>query len=33
MAEKYVSRQMDDETQDKLFQEALAKLEDAQWIN
>lgn len=33
MAQKYVAQSMDDATQDKLFEEALAELEDAQWQN
>ena len=31
MAQNYVAQTIDDETQDKLFEEALAELEDAQW--
>ncbi len=31
MAQKYVAEAIDDDTQDKLFEEALAELEDAQW--
>lgn len=33
MARKYITENMDDETQDKLFAEALAQLEEAQWQN
>ena len=33
IAEKYIAQNMDDETQDKLFTEALAQLEEAQWQN
>jgi F-type H+-transporting ATPase subunit b len=33
IAEKYISRNIDDEIQDKLFEEAIAELEDAQWQN
>lgn len=31
MAEKYVSQNIDSETQDRLFDETIARLEDAQW--
>lgn len=33
MAEKYIAKSIDDETQDKLFEEAVAKLEEAQWLH
>jgi F-type H+-transporting ATPase subunit b len=33
MAQKYIAQNIDDETQNKLFEEALAELEDAQWLN
>lgn len=33
MAQKYITLNIDDETQDKLFEEAIAQLEDAQWQN
>lgn len=31
MAGKYIAQKIDNETQDKLFEEALAQLEDTQW--
>ncbi len=31
MAQKFVAEAIDDETQDRLFEEALSELEDAQW--
>jgi F-type H+-transporting ATPase subunit b len=31
MAEKYIAQNIDSETQDKIFEETLAKMEDAQW--
>lgn len=31
MAQKYVSQNIDDNTQDKLFEEAVTQLEEAQW--
>jgi len=31
MAKKYITQNIDDETQDKLFEESLAKLEGAKW--
>lgn len=33
MAKKYITQNIDDETQDKLFEEAIAQLEEAQWQN
>lgn len=33
IAEKYIAEKIDDETHDKLFEEALSQLEDAQWQN
>lgn len=33
MAEKYITQNIDDETQEKIFEETLAKLEDTQWQN
>lgn len=33
MAQKYIAEHIDDETQDKLFEEVIAQLEDAQWQN
>lgn len=33
MAEKYIAQNIDEETQEKLFEEAIAQLEDAQWQN
>jgi F-type H+-transporting ATPase subunit b len=33
MAEKYIKQSIDAEVQDKLFEEALAQLEEAQWQN
>ncbi|NLJ57358.1 MAG: ATP synthase F0 subunit B [Tissierellia bacterium] len=33
MAEKYIAQNIDDETQERLFDEALAQLEEAQWQN
>ena len=31
MANKYIRQNIDDKTQDKLFEEAVAQLEGAQW--
>lgn len=31
MAEKYISQTIDDETQDKIYEETLAQLEETQW--
>lgn len=31
MAEKYITQNIDNEMQDKIFEEALAQMEDAQW--
>lgn len=33
MAEKYVRQNIDDETQERLFEESIGQLEDAQWQN
>ena len=33
MAEKYIAQTIDDQIQDKLFAEALAQLEEAQWLH
>ena len=33
MAEKYISENIDNDSQDKIFEETLAKLEDTQWLN
>lgn len=33
MAEKYIAQNIDNEAQDKLFEEALVQLEDSQWLN
>jgi F-type H+-transporting ATPase subunit b len=33
MAQKYIAQNIDDETQDKLFEQAVAQLEEAQWQN
>ncbi|HHU19897.1 MAG TPA: ATP synthase F0 subunit B [Bacilli bacterium] len=33
MAEKYLTQNIDDESQNKLFEETLAKLEETQWLN
>lgn len=33
MAEKYIARKIDDEAQDRLFEEAVAQLEEAQWLH
>lgn len=33
MAEKYITQNIDNESQDKIFEETLAKLEDTQWLN
>lgn len=33
MAEKYIIQNIDDETQNKLFEETIRQLEDAQWQN
>jgi len=33
IAEKYISKNIDNEIQDKLFEEAIAELEDTQWQN
>lgn len=33
MAEKYIAENIDDKAQDRLFQEALAQLEETQWQN
>ena len=33
IAEKYIARSIDEEIQDKLFDEALARMEDAQWLH
>lgn len=33
IAEKYIAQNIDDESQDKIFEETLAKLEDTQWLN
>ena len=31
MAEKYITQKIDDDTQDKIFEETLAQMEAAQW--
>ena len=31
MAQKYITQNIDDETQDRIFQESLAKMEEAKW--
>ncbi|NLL80939.1 MAG: ATP synthase F0 subunit B [Tissierellia bacterium] len=31
MAKKYITENMDNDTQDKIFEETLAKMEDSQW--
>lgn len=33
IAQKYVAQSIDDETQERLFEEAVAELEEAQWQN
>ncbi len=33
MAEKFISQNIDSDSQDKIFEETLAKLEDTQWLN
>lgn len=33
MAEKYITEKVDDKVQDRLYEEALAQLEEAQWLN
>lgn len=33
MAQKYISQNIDDEAQEKLFEETIAQLEEAQWQN
>lgn len=33
MAQKFISQNIDDQVQDMLFEEALAQLEDAKWLN
>lgn len=33
LAEKYIAQNIDSETQEKLFNQTLAQLEDAQWLN
>ena len=33
MAQKYIANNIDDDTQERLFEEMIARLEDAQWKN